>query len=78
MVALLKEGKLAEARALHYRLLPLARAMFIEPNPAPLKAALELLGLPAGSPRLPILPVNDKSKAVIRQVLVDLGLNVRS
>lgn len=78
MVALLKEGKLAEARTLHYRLLPLARAMFIEPNPAPLKAALALLGLPGGSPRLPILPVSDKSKSIICQVLVDLGLKVQS
>jgi 4-hydroxy-tetrahydrodipicolinate synthase len=78
MTALLKEGKLTEARALHYRLLPLARAMFIEPNPAPVKAAMALLGLPAGPPRLPILPVSDKSIEIIRQVLVDLGLNVQS
>jgi 4-hydroxy-tetrahydrodipicolinate synthase len=78
MVELLKAGKLTEARAIHYRLLPLARAMFIEPNPAPLKTALAMLGLPAGPPRLPILPVSDKSKAIIHKVLVDLGLNVRS
>jgi 4-hydroxy-tetrahydrodipicolinate synthase len=78
MVDLLKAGKLAEAREAHYRLLPLARAMFIEPNPAPAKAALALLGLPAGAPRLPILPVSDKSKAVIREVLVDLGLKIQS
>jgi len=75
MVELLRAGKLNEARSLHYRLLPLAKVLFIEPNPAPLKAALEMLGLPAGPPRMPVLPASEKCRDQVRKVLTDLGLN---
>ncbi len=44
MIALLREGRLAEARALWQPLLPLIEALFAEPNPGPLKAALAQQG----------------------------------
>lgn len=47
------------ARELHYRLLPLFRAAFIETNPAPIKALMNHLGMKAGSVRLPLVPVSD-------------------
>jgi 4-hydroxy-tetrahydrodipicolinate synthase len=78
MVEMVSDGKLEEARALHYRLLPLAKVLFIEANPAPLKAALEILGLPAGNPRMPVLSATEKCRAQVRAVLADLGLNVKS
>ncbi|NIM06271.1 MAG: 4-hydroxy-tetrahydrodipicolinate synthase [Armatimonadetes bacterium] len=78
MVELLQDGKLKEACAVHYRLLPLAEVLFMEPNPAPLKAALEMLGLPAGPPRLPILPASENCRERIRKVLYGLGLDVKS
>jgi 4-hydroxy-tetrahydrodipicolinate synthase len=74
LVELCNAGKLAEARALHYRLLPLAKAMFCEPNPQPLKAALKLVGHDCGDPRLPMMPAGDKCIASLRGVLADLGL----
>ena len=70
---LVKEQKLAEARALHYRLLPLVRAMFCEPNPAPAKAACELIGIPVGPPRLPLLPATEACRSRLREVMTKLG-----
>ncbi len=78
MVNLLREGKLEKARDLHYRLLPLTKAWFLESNPTCGKAALEMLGLPAGPPRLPLLPASEKARAQIRQVLKDLQLEVKA
>lgn len=47
------------ARELHYRLLPLFRAAFIETNPAPIKALMNHMGMKAGSVRLPLVPISD-------------------
>ena len=74
MVELCRDGKLAEARDLHYRLLPLAKAMFCEPNPAPLKAALKLVGHDCGAPRLPMTLAGEPCVAMLRKVLGELGL----
>jgi 4-hydroxy-tetrahydrodipicolinate synthase len=67
-------GKLAEARRLHYKLLPLAQALFCEPNPTPLKAALNLVGMEVGAPRLPMMPATDACIARLRSVLHGLGM----
>lgn len=53
-------GRLAAARELQYRLLPLIRALFAETNPAPVKCALELCGLISGELRLPLAPVGSE------------------
>ena len=74
LVQLTRDGKLDEARALHYRLLPLAKVLFVEPNPIPLKAALNLVGMGVGQPRLPMLPATEKCEAQLRTVLQGLGL----
>ncbi|HEY3377282.1 MAG TPA: 4-hydroxy-tetrahydrodipicolinate synthase [Armatimonadota bacterium] len=74
IVELVNANKVAEARALHYRLLPLAKVLFCEPNPTPLKAALNLVGVTVGEPRLPILPASDACTARLRTVLGELGL----
>lgn len=74
MVELILAGKLAEAREIHFRLLPIARALFLEPNPVPVKAALELLGVADGRPRMPLLPATEGCVAALRQELHALGL----
>ena len=43
---------------LHARLLPATDALYAEPNPAPLKAAMKMLGMPAGSVIAPMLPAS--------------------
>lgn len=48
----------ARARELHLRTLPVQRALFAEPSPAPLKGALAALGLPAGPVRGPLAPAS--------------------
>lgn len=74
MVRAFRKGKVEEARELHYRLSPLFRALFLETNPAPVKAALEMMGLPAGPPRLPLVEISQQTREILRKVLIDLGL----
>ncbi|TES84318.1 MAG: 4-hydroxy-tetrahydrodipicolinate synthase, partial [Dehalococcoidia bacterium] len=62
-------GKLAEAAVIHRQLLPLVDALFIEPNPAPLKYALNHIGFNVGKPRLPLVEVSTKSAAIIKETL---------
>lgn len=68
-------GDWAGARTLHYRLLPLMEANFIESNPGPVKAALAALGLLDEHFRLPLVPVQEATRARVRAILVDLGLS---
>jgi len=74
MVDLIKTNQLDAARALHYRLLPLATAMFVEPNPTPLKAGLNMIGIDVGDPRLPMLPASEKCQTQVRAALQGLAL----
>jgi len=67
-------GDWAAARTLHYRLLPLMEANFIESNPGPVKAALAALGLVEEHFRLPLVPVQEQTRARVRAVLAELGL----
>jgi 4-hydroxy-tetrahydrodipicolinate synthase len=54
--------------------LPLHQQHVIETNPSPAKYALSLLGKCADSVRLPMVPLSDKSKAVVRDAMVHAGL----
>lgn len=67
-------GNWDEARKLHYRLLPLMEANFIESSPGPVKAAMTLMGLLEENLRLPLVPVQEKTRARLREVLNELGL----
>jgi 4-hydroxy-tetrahydrodipicolinate synthase len=74
LVELIAEGEVAAARAIHYRLLDLGKALFLETNPAPVKAALELLGVAPAEVRLPLVPATEACRQVLRQELQQLGL----
>lgn len=74
MVELALSGKWEEARTLHYRLLPLMEVNFIESSPGPVKAAMALMGLLEENFRLPLVPVQEKSRVRIREVISELGL----
>ena len=67
-------GQWDEARALHYRLLPLMEGNFIESSPGPVKAALALMGLLEENLRLPLVPVEEKTRNRMREILTGLGL----
>lgn len=68
MISLFKEGRHAEAAKIHQALLPLIRALFAQPSPAPVKYALSKLGLCNENVRLPIVSLTDEEKAAFDQV----------
>ncbi len=74
MIRLFEERKIEEARKLHLKMYFLIKAMFIETNPGPVKEAMRMLGMPAGPPRLPLAPVSESSREVIRKELKNYGL----
>jgi 4-hydroxy-tetrahydrodipicolinate synthase len=69
MVAGALEGDFTGAALIHYRLLPVVRAAFVESNPSPIKAMLALKGLIANELRPPLVGVSEKSLAVIERAL---------
>lgn len=68
------EGRWADARALHYRQLPLSRALFSVTSPEPVKAAMAMLGRCEPTIRLPLLPLPEDhpTRAELRRVLDSL------
>ncbi|MDR1315233.1 MAG: 4-hydroxy-tetrahydrodipicolinate synthase [Spirochaetales bacterium] len=74
LAKLCREGKMEEARALHYGLLPFFKTLFIETNPIPVKYAASLLGKCAEVYRLPMCGMTDDKKAAMRKVLQNMGL----
>ena len=69
MVEAALTGDLATARRLHYALLPLMRANFVETNPVPVKTALALLGRCRGDLRAPLGPPEDATRAALQLAL---------
>jgi 4-hydroxy-tetrahydrodipicolinate synthase len=74
MIELIETGDVAAARKIHEALSPLFNALFITSNPIPVKAALEMLGRPAGVPRLPLVPATTEERERVRKALEDFGL----
>ncbi len=67
-------GKAAEARRLHYRLLPLIKSLFLETNPIPVKTAMGMLGMCDADVRLPLTPMSEDNAGRLRASLKDYGL----
>lgn len=67
-------GNWDDARRLHYRVLPLIRACFLESNPIPIKAAVSMLGLCENSVRLPLRAISDGARAELVSVMNEFGL----
>ena len=74
MCDLIAAGDIPAARKIHEELTPLFNALFITSNPIPVKTALEMVGLPVGPPRLPLVPATSEERDRIRKALVDAGL----
>lgn len=68
------EGDTKTAMEQHYEFLPLFRSLFLETNPGPVKAAMDILDRPAGKPRLPLVEVTEKTKNQLREVLSNLAI----
>jgi len=68
------KGDYPTARKLHLELFKLSRVMFVESNPIPVKTAMELMGLCNSSMRLPLCPISDENKELVRKTLVEAAL----
>jgi 4-hydroxy-tetrahydrodipicolinate synthase len=62
-------GRWDEARDLHYQLLEMNEILFVETNPAPVKAALGMIGLIEPELRLPMVPISAKHADALRVVM---------
>ena len=67
-------GDFAKARELHYEILPLMNANFIESNPIPVKAVLAMMGMIGENYRLPMVPMSPGNRAQIQKIAEALGL----
>ncbi len=74
LVQLALNGDFVRARKIHYQLLDLMNANFIETNPLPVKTALSMMGHIKEVFRLPLVPMVDANKQTLRTVLKDLKL----
>ncbi len=69
-----KANDFPKTQKLHHQLFPLCQAMFYETNPAPVKTAMNLMGMDVGELRLPLAPMSEANKTRLAQVLKTYGL----
>ena len=69
MVGTLLNDDWDRGRELHYELLPLFRALFVETNPIPVKTAASILGLCSDEMRLPMIPLSGENLGALRRVM---------
>lgn len=69
MIDHFRQGRVAEAARLHLALLPLFRGLFTAANPIPVKAALNIVGMEAGSPRLPLVRLEGEALGRLKKLL---------
>ncbi len=74
MVQAYKRGCVKQAQQIHAAIYPICKSMFVTSNPVPLKAALNMMGINVGQPRLPLLPCPERETEMIRQALKNFGL----
>ena len=67
-------GNHARALENHLRYLQLMNDLFLEVNPIPVKEALNLMGMEAGSLRLPLCDISHKNLETLRQAMGRMGL----
>ena len=74
MVNLALEGNYAEARKIHAKYYRLFVNLFIETNPVPVKAAMEMVGFGKAEYRLPLCEISAKNAEVLKETLVNCGI----
>ncbi|MEN6462883.1 MAG: 4-hydroxy-tetrahydrodipicolinate synthase [Syntrophomonas sp.] len=78
MTAKYLAGDVEEARKIQLRALNLIKALFIEVNPIPIKAALNLIGMHVGICRMPLVEMSEKNLEVLKQAVADYGFKIIS
>ncbi|MDP2654567.1 MAG: 4-hydroxy-tetrahydrodipicolinate synthase [Candidatus Omnitrophota bacterium] len=74
LIHLYRSGHLKEAQKMHYRMLPLFKALFLETNPIPVKTAMGIMGLCSEGLRLPLCPMSGQNRAKLKAALMEYGL----
>jgi len=72
MIQAFFSGNVTEAAKWHQKLLPIMKGLFAAPSPAPVKTALQLKGLNVGSVRLPLVPLTEKERNKLAELLKTL------
>jgi 4-hydroxy-tetrahydrodipicolinate synthase len=74
LIKAFEKGDIEEAKKIHYKLLPLVNALFIETNPIPIKTAASLLGICSSEGRLPMCEMEESNKLKLEKILKDFEL----
>lgn len=74
MIRSFENGNLVKAQKIHYKLYPIVKALFVEGNPVPLKAAMKIMGLLNGNLRPPLTEASKETVILLRKVLKDSGI----
>lgn len=69
MINQFRSGDIQGAAAAHRRLLPIMKGLFAAPNPTPVKAALNMMGVPVGGVRLPLVELNEEEEQALQSLL---------
>jgi len=77
MMEYVLDNNVKEAAAIHRHLVPLVKTLFIQPNPGPVKFALNHIGMRVGPPRLPLLPPDEQTGAQIIEVLKNYEIDIK-
>jgi 4-hydroxy-2-oxoglutarate aldolase len=73
---LMSEGRPEEARSIHFRMMPVGRAVTSQFGVPGLKAALDMLGFRGGDPRPPLMPLDRAARETLAAILYEAGLVV--
>src|SRR5215217_2586027 len=73
MVKYAADGNYAEARAIHYQLFPLTKAIFVDGNPVGIKYAMKVAGMDSGEVRLPLWEASEATKQQIELFMAPAG-----
>lgn len=68
------DGDNEASKAMMDKYMKLAKAMFVDVNPIPVKEAVSLIGFNAGPCRLPLIEMDDKNKAYVKETMAEYGL----
>ena len=68
------KGAFTAARKIHYKILPLMEANFVESSPAPCKFVMKEMGLLEENLRLPLVPVTSDTRSELKAVMKGVGL----
>jgi 4-hydroxy-tetrahydrodipicolinate synthase len=67
-------GRVDRAKELHLKLFPLFKVLFITSNPVPVKAAVNMIGIESGIPRLPLVAATPQEAEAVRKVMAEIDL----